>query len=229
MRPTTSLRKSRLRSSSVMARSQSHWPLPVPLVDVGGVVVVEEVVLADRLHVGVDALARLATELAERDALPLRRRLHDLRVEPLLQAQPARELHGRARAVPVQHVVDAALPRHDERHLDHLEVQLLAEAVLDEALDLMERLHPFQGPQERLVVGGEDALHLLVGADPRTRQVCLLVRHRRSFLAARGISRVRLPVTDDRAPQARSRAIAIPESAPVRPVRGPFRAADGTG
>ena len=55
--------------------------LPVPLVDVGAVVVVEEVVLAHGPHVGAQPLARAHAELPQGHALPLRRGLHDLCVD----------------------------------------------------------------------------------------------------------------------------------------------------
>ena len=41
-----------------------HDPLPVPLIDVGGMVVVEEIVLAHGAHVGADALARPGSRTA---------------------------------------------------------------------------------------------------------------------------------------------------------------------
>jgi hypothetical protein len=42
---------------------------------------VEEVVLANGAHVGEEPFAWREAELAQREALPLRRRLHDLRVD----------------------------------------------------------------------------------------------------------------------------------------------------
>ena len=58
--------------------------LPVPLVHVGAVVVIEEVVLADGAHVGAQALARLHAELLQRHALPLGGRLDHLGVDRVL-------------------------------------------------------------------------------------------------------------------------------------------------
>jgi hypothetical protein len=99
------------------------------------VVVVEEVVLADGAHVGADPLAGPAPELGEGGALPLGRRLDDLGVEPGFDPQAAGELDRGARAVAVEHVVDAALPGDDERHLHHLQIEFAAQPVLDEVLD----------------------------------------------------------------------------------------------
>ena len=52
--------------------------LPVPLVHVGGVEIVEILVAADRVHVGVEAFARLKAVFSEREALPFRERLDNL-------------------------------------------------------------------------------------------------------------------------------------------------------
>jgi hypothetical protein len=41
------------------------------------------------------------------------------------------ELDRRARAVPVEHVIDATLHIDDQRNLDHHEVQFFAEVVFD--------------------------------------------------------------------------------------------------
>ena len=139
---------------------------------------VEEVVLAHGAHVGADTLPDLALELPQGHPLPLGRRLHDLGVDALLEAEPAGELDRRARAVAVEVVVDPALAVDDQRHLDHLEVELLAEVVLDGALDLEEGLLRVQAVEQGGVVRWKDLLHLRVRADAGSGQVRPLVRHR---------------------------------------------------
>ena len=101
--------------------------LPVPLIDVGGMVVIEEIVLAHGAHVGADTLTNFAIELLERDAFPLGRGLHHLRVDGM-QVAIIRdmELNRRARPVTIEHVVDTALYIHDERHFDHHQVEFFA-------------------------------------------------------------------------------------------------------
>ena len=102
-------------------------PLPVPLIDVGGMVVIEEVIFADGAHVGADAFAGAAIELLEGDALPLGGGLHDLGVDGMLVAVVRDvELNGRTGAVAVEHVIDAAFDIDDERDLDHHQVEFLA-------------------------------------------------------------------------------------------------------
>jgi hypothetical protein len=50
------------------------------------------------------------------------------------------ELDGRARAVAVEHVVDAALDVDDERHLDHHQVQFTAEILFNVLFDRVDGL-----------------------------------------------------------------------------------------
>ena len=52
--------------------------LPIPLIDIGGMIVIEEVVFADSAHVGAEAFAGAAVELLEGDALPLGGGLNNL-------------------------------------------------------------------------------------------------------------------------------------------------------
>jgi len=75
------------------------------------VVVVEEVVLSHSLHVGVDSLTNLAAELCKGGALPLRCGLHNLSDDRFVQPEARGELHGGARTITVEHVVDTACPR----------------------------------------------------------------------------------------------------------------------
>ncbi|MBA7633516.1 hypothetical protein ES703_41084 [subsurface metagenome] len=60
--------------------------LPVPLVDVGAVVVVEEVVLAHGAHIGEQSLADVHSELLEGESLPLCSGLNDLGIDGVLVA-----------------------------------------------------------------------------------------------------------------------------------------------
>jgi hypothetical protein len=71
---------------------------PIPLIDVGRVIVIEEVVFADGAHVGADAFAgAAAVELLKGNALPLGCGLNDLRVNRILIPVVGDvELNGRA-------------------------------------------------------------------------------------------------------------------------------------
>ena len=171
IRRTTSLRNCQV------ALVRRDDPLPVPLVHVRRVVVVEEVVLAHRAHVGHQPLAHLHPELLQRHPLPLRRRLHDLRLDRMIETETAREIDRRARPVAVEIVVDAALPAHDERHLHPDQVELPAQPVLDVPLRRRDGDLRLLRVQQRPVVLRQDLLDFLVGADARSCQVGLLVRH----------------------------------------------------
>jgi arabinose-5-phosphate isomerase len=94
--------------------------LPVPLIDVGGVVVVEEIIFAHGAHVGADAFTGAACELLERDSLPFGGGLHNLRVDGVFVTIVGDvELNGSAGTVAIEHVVDAAFCVDDQRDLHH--------------------------------------------------------------------------------------------------------------
>ncbi len=146
--------------------------LPVPLVHVGAVVMVEKVVLPDRAHVGEKPLTGLKVELLQRHPLPLRRGLNDLsfdRVEIAIVRDA--ELNGSPGAVPVQHVVDPAVGLHDQRNLDHHQVELLAQVLFDVVLHGVDGVLRESGREERFVIVGEHAVDLFVRADPRAGEV----------------------------------------------------------
>lgn len=70
---------------------------------------VEEVVFANRAHIGADAFAGAAVELFQGDASPPGGCLHHLGVDGVLVAIVRNmALDRRARAVAVQHIADAA-------------------------------------------------------------------------------------------------------------------------
>jgi hypothetical protein len=98
-------------------------PLPVPLVDIGGVIVIKEVIFANGAHVGADALTGLAVKFLQREPLPLGRGLNHLRIDGMhIAIVRNMKLDWSARAITVEHVIDAALDVHDQRHLDHDQV-----------------------------------------------------------------------------------------------------------
>jgi len=102
----------------------------------------------------------------QRHALPLRRGLNDLRVDrvdAVVVLDPDDTGYG---TVAVEHVVDSGAGVDDERHLNHLQSELAAQAVLDEALDGADRLLRLTRREERVVVTRKHRLELLVGADP---------------------------------------------------------------
>ncbi len=152
--------------------------LPVPLVDVGGVVVVEEVVLADRLHVGADSLAGLHAELTESNALPLRCRLDDLPLDGIHVSIVADvELDRASRSVTVEVVVDAAGFIHNERYLHHHQPEFATEVLFDVRLDGKQRLHGFAVAQCGRVVIGQILRQILVVSNTGPGKVGGFVSH----------------------------------------------------
>ena len=149
--------------------------LPIPLVDIAAVIVVEEVIFAHGFHVGANAFADLAVKLLQGHSLPFGGRLHDLGLDAFVEAQPAGKLDGRARAVAVEVIVDAALAVNDQRNLDHHQIEFLAQVLLDVVLDCKERFLRVLATEKRFVISRQIFRDLFIGADARTRQIRLLV------------------------------------------------------
>jgi hypothetical protein len=126
---------------------RGHHPFPVPLIDIGTVIVIQEIVLAHRLHVGVDALPPLAVESLESHPLPLGGCLDDLRPDRLIETETAREFHRGSGAVSIEVVVDTTRLIDDQRYLHHHQIELFGQTVLDITLDLEESLHGFSRSQ----------------------------------------------------------------------------------
>jgi hypothetical protein len=74
---------------------------------------------------------------------------------------------GRARAITVQVVVDAALHVHDQRNRDHHQIEFLAKIFLVVVLQRKEGHLRFLGRQERPVVLRENFLQPVMAADTR--------------------------------------------------------------
>ncbi len=137
---------------------------------------VQEIVLADGSHVRANALAPLAMELFQRDSLPLRGRLHNLGIDGVFVVIVGNmERDRRARSIPVQHVIHTAFHVHDQRHLDHHQVEFFTEVIFDVPFYLEDRLLGFFLGQQGTIVGRENLLQFVVVANPRACKVSLLV------------------------------------------------------
>ncbi len=111
---------------------------------------VQEVILADRLHVGQQTLARLHAELLEGDALPLGGGLDDLRINRVsVMIVGDVESDRGSRTVPIEVVVDTAVNVDDERHLHHHQVELFGQVLFDVLLGGEHRLHGLLRVEER--------------------------------------------------------------------------------
>ncbi len=85
------------------------------------------------------------------------------------------ELDRRARAVAIEHVVDAALDVHDQRNRHHHQVQFLAKILLDVALRGKDGLLRFLDVQQGPVIIGQNLFQFVVVSDARPRQIRFLV------------------------------------------------------
>ena len=74
-----------------MFLSNRHFP--VPLVDVSTVVMIEEIIFADRSHISANAFAGNAVKLMERHAFPFCGGLDDLSADRRVQSQSAVEFY----------------------------------------------------------------------------------------------------------------------------------------
>jgi hypothetical protein len=88
------------------------------------------------------------------------------------------ELDWCARAVAVEHVVDAAVHIDDRGNFNHHQVQLAAEIVLDVALKVENRLLRFSGREQRGIVGGQNLFKFQIVSDAGARPGQLFCRGR---------------------------------------------------
>lgn len=112
------------------ARLRRDDLLPIPLIDVDGVQIIQLLVAADGVHVGVNALAGVDVVAIERHALPLGQRMDDLRVGVRAgNIETDRALHA------VEIIVQAG-GRLDEKRRGHAaQIQFAGERILKHALN----------------------------------------------------------------------------------------------
>ena len=105
---------------------------PVPLVHIDRVKVVKHRFVApDGVHVGVKALALIEVVLAQRPALPLGQRLHNL----ALRAVHGGNIKGDRALDAVQVIVETGVGAHEQRRGHALEIQRRAQILLKAPLD----------------------------------------------------------------------------------------------
>ena len=138
---------------------------------------VQEVILAHGLHVGADALADIAAKLLERHAFPLRGSLDNLGMYGFVESQPARKFHRCPRAVAIQVIINAAISVNDQRNLNHLQVEFLAQILLNVVLCCKDALHGFFRGKQGFVIFGQNLLQVIIIADSGSGQVCCFVCH----------------------------------------------------
>src|ERR1039458_9676098 len=154
----------------------SDGALPIPLIDVGAVVVVEEIILADGAHIGAEAFALLHAEALEGDAFPLGGGLNHLGVDGVHVAVVRNvELDRSAGAIAVEIIVHTAIDIDDQRDGDHHEVELLAEVSLDIILGGEDGLLGVLGVQQGGIILRKDSFEFGVIANAGSSQVRFFV------------------------------------------------------
>jgi len=130
-------------------------PFPVPLVDIAGMQVVENLIPADGVHVRIEALMDLEAVFLQRIALPLGQRLHDFDalVRHIHQIKGDRSLDA------VQVVVQAAFLFHEQRGADAGQMQLLADLLLEGVADILDGLLGLADVQGRFIVLRQSQIH----------------------------------------------------------------------
>ena len=89
------------------------------------------------------------------------------------------ELDGSSRTVAVEHVIDAALHVNNERHLNHHQVELLTEVVLDITLDLKNGLLRLFRREQGVVIFWQNVFQFSVISDTRSGQIAFFILNKR--------------------------------------------------
>ena len=153
-----------------------NGPFPVPLIYVGAVIVIQEVVFADRAHVGAQPLSWLHVKALQGDTLPFGGCLHYLGVYRMDAAVIGNvELDGGSRTIAIQVIVDPAFCLDDQGNRDHHQVKLPAKLLLDIDFGGKNRLLRVLGIQQGMVVLRQDLLQLGIVPNTGTCEVGSLV------------------------------------------------------
>lgn len=112
-----------------------YCKLPISLVNVGGVVVVEEVIFSHCAHIGEQAFAEVHSELFKSHSFPFSCGLDELCADRFIEAEAAGKFDGRSRAIAVEQVVGAAFKVDNQRDGDTNEIKLFAEILLNVVLN----------------------------------------------------------------------------------------------
>ena len=144
--------------------------LPIPLVDVDGVEIVERLVAADGVHVGIQPFVHLKAVLFERQPLPFGEGVHDL---PLLA--DGGDVEGDGAFGAAQVVVEAGVGGDEEGRGDALQAQGALEFGLEAVFDIADGALQIVAAQRGTVsFGDDDAVHVVTSLwNYNTRRILL--------------------------------------------------------
>ena len=144
--------------------------LPIPLVDVDGVEIVERLVAADGVHVGIQPFVHLKAVLFERQPLPFGEGVHDL---PLLA--DGGDVEGDGAFGAAQIVVEAGVGGDEEGRGNALQAQRALEFCLEAVFDIADGALQIVAAQRGTVgFGDDDAVHVVTSLwNYNTRRILL--------------------------------------------------------
>ena len=121
--------------------------LPVPLVHIQRVQVIQLLVRAYRVHICIDAIARLYLILCQRESLPLGQRVHHLSlgIAQILDGEGDGTFHT------IQVVVDTKSFQHEQGSRHTSQSQLCREVLLEEILNQFDTLLRLLGVKQRFI------------------------------------------------------------------------------
>ena len=110
--------------------------LPVPLIDIAAVQIIELLIATNRVHVGIETLARLEAVLLQCHSLPLRQRMHDL--DRLIR--PPWNIEADRTLIAIQIIIETRALRHEKRRRNTAEIHLPTELLLKCISDILDCL-----------------------------------------------------------------------------------------
>ena len=129
--------------------------LPVPLIDIATVQIIELLIATNRVHVGIETLARLEAVLLQCHSLPLRQRMHDL--DRLIR--PPWNIEADRTLITVQIIIETRALRHEKRRRDTAEIHLPTELLLKCISDILDCLLCLTHRKTRIIILWNDQSH----------------------------------------------------------------------
>src|ERR1035437_1023359 len=114
---------------------------PVPLIHIGAMIMIEEIVSAHSTHISIQSFANIKSELFQCHPFPFGFCLYNLGFDGMLVIIVLNvELDGSTRAIPVKVVINATLYIYDQRTLNPYQVKFLTKMLLDVLFDRSDRI-----------------------------------------------------------------------------------------
>ncbi len=132
--------------------------LPVPLVHVAGMQVIENLIAADRVHVGIEAFMNFKAVFLQGISFPLCKRLHDF--NPF--SGHFLKIEGNRPFNAIEIIIQTALLRDKERGADPGKRQFFPEFFLERVADIFDCFLGFPDREDRVIVSRTDQIHIIL-------------------------------------------------------------------